>query len=164
MNKPQYQIILKYSKLLSGTIGTLFSLNFVSPYLSPPHAKISFVSIWFAFAFALWLLNRKSDREVFQQIPSGEKKVYYYLVLNGFIGGIFTGIAGSGLDICSFCLLKMFQIKFLINFQFYNKTTFKNFAERYIFEYLRKLLHQLRLSSWDLFPWLVLHINISQYS
>ncbi|CAG5112604.1 Oidioi.mRNA.OKI2018_I69.chr2.g6801.t1.cds [Oikopleura dioica] len=75
---------------------------------SPAHAKISFVSIWFAFAVALWILNKKKDRQVFDEISKDEKFSAEILVITGFLGGLFTGVAGSGVDICCFCVLTLY--------------------------------------------------------
>ena len=38
--------------------------------LSPPVKKLSFVCIWFSFAFALFLLNRHKKRRTFDSIPN----------------------------------------------------------------------------------------------
>ena len=38
--------------------------------LTPPVKKLSFVCIWFSFAFALFLLNRHKKRRTFDSIPN----------------------------------------------------------------------------------------------
>ena len=40
------------------------------PILSPPVKKLSFVCIWFSFAFALFLLNRQKKRLTLDSIPN----------------------------------------------------------------------------------------------
>ena len=56
---------------------------FQKAHNSPAHAKISFVSIWFAFAVALWILNKKKDRQVFDEISKNEKYSAEILVITG---------------------------------------------------------------------------------
>lgn len=49
-----------------GTIGLLLGLEFVAPHLPPAYAKILFVSLWIAFAVALFRLNASDwDRCVY---------------------------------------------------------------------------------------------------
>ena len=43
---------------LGAAAGMVFGLEVVDAALSPPEKKLSFVCIWFSFAFALFLLNR----------------------------------------------------------------------------------------------------------
>ena len=43
---------------LGAVAGMIFGLEVVDTALSPPEKKLSFVCIWFSFAFALFLLNR----------------------------------------------------------------------------------------------------------
>ena len=45
-------------------------LEVIDDLLTPPIKKLSFVSIWFSFAFALFLLNRQHKRKTFDSIPS----------------------------------------------------------------------------------------------
>ena len=56
---------------VGGTIGLLLGLEFVAPHLPPAYAKILFVSLWIAFAVALFRLNVSDwDRCVY---PSSEE-------------------------------------------------------------------------------------------
>ncbi len=43
---------------LGGLGGMIFGLHIIDPLFTPPQKKMGFVSIWFSFAFALFLLNR----------------------------------------------------------------------------------------------------------
>ena len=45
------------------------SAQVVDTALTPPEKKLSFVCIWFSFAFALFLLNREHKRKTFDLIP-----------------------------------------------------------------------------------------------
>ncbi|CAB4022655.1 uncharacterized protein LOC110044725, partial [Paramuricea clavata] len=90
----------------SGAIlGVIIGLEFIDPKLTPPQKKMGFVSIWFAFAFALFLLNRYHKRKTFRIIPEFNTWKAGVLLLTGFIGGTFTAVAGTGVDICSFSIL-----------------------------------------------------------
>ena len=92
---------------LGGAVGTALGLEFVDPNLTPPQKKMGFVCIWFSFAFALFLLNRYHKRRTFKEIPDMKAWKAAVLVVTGVIGGIFTSVAGSGLDICSFSMLTL---------------------------------------------------------
>ena len=90
-----------------GVVGIMISFNFIAPLLPPPVAKIFFVSTWASFAYALYLLNRTPNRRVTQAIIDRSSATRAILFITGIVGGIFTGIAGSGIDICSFCVLTL---------------------------------------------------------
>lgn len=92
---------------LGGAIGTILGILFVAPYVTGDIAKMLFVGVWSTFAFALYLLNRNDDRPVFLEIQAYNKKKRNILFLVGFVGGIFTSIAGSGVDIMSFSALTL---------------------------------------------------------
>ena len=55
---------------VGGAAGVVAGFYLVDPYLSPPQKKMIFVSIYFSFAFALFLLNRYRNRKTFTAIPS----------------------------------------------------------------------------------------------
>ena len=106
-----FQVRLEWNALvfcsLGGMFGMIFGLYVVDPALKPAHKKMAFVCIWFSFAFALFLLNRYRKRRTFKAIP--QLKVWKILVLlaTGFMGGIFSSFAGSGLDICTFSVITL---------------------------------------------------------
>lgn len=102
---------------MGGVAGIIFGLEEVAPRLKPAYSKMYFVTIWFTFAFSLYWLNRNHGRRVFDSIPDfWEKKngVYWkplVLLAFGFLGGIFSAMSGSGIDICSFSVLTlMFRV------------------------------------------------------
>ncbi len=114
---------------VGGVAGVIYGLEKVAPLLEPAYTKMYFVCIWFAFAFALFWINRYRDREVYHSIPfwkEGEMFRYslgtqvfgkdiafvinwraFVLVGTGFLGGIFSAMSGSGIDICSFAVLAL---------------------------------------------------------
>jgi hypothetical protein len=79
----------------------------IDEVLPPVVKKLSFVSIWFSFAFALYLLNREYKRKTFDTIQHFGVWQALVLIVTGFVGGIFTAVAGSGVDICSFSVLSL---------------------------------------------------------
>jgi len=92
----------------SGAVaGMIFGLEVVDTALTPPQKKLGFVCIWFSFAFALFLLNREYKRKTFDQIPNFGVWQAIVLLAVGFLGGIFSAVAGSGVDICSFSVLSL---------------------------------------------------------
>lgn len=90
---------------LGGVAGLVFGLHMIDPNLTPPQKKMFFVSIWFSFAFTLYLLNRDHKRRTFMQIPNMNAWKALVLLFIGFVGGCFSSFAGSGIDICSFSFL-----------------------------------------------------------
>lgn len=112
---------------LGGIAGVIYGLEEVAPELTPPYAKMYFVVIWGSFAASLFFLNRIHGRKVYvvldpPHLPDIWRKAnlvanpYLALLLNwkalillasGFLGGIFTSISGSGIDICSFSVLTL---------------------------------------------------------
>ncbi|KAH8076562.1 sulfite exporter TauE/SafE [Aureococcus anophagefferens] len=100
---------------VGGVVGLIYGLEEIAPVLTPPYAKMYFVVIWGSFAASLYYLNRIHGRKIWK---SADLTPYWWanLVLNwkalvllaaGFIGGIFTSFAGSGIDICSFSVLTL---------------------------------------------------------
>ena len=92
---------------IGGIFGMIIGLEFIDPNLTPPQKKIGFVCVWFSFAFALFLLNRYHKRKTYKTIPDFKLWKLIVLLMTGFIGGIFSAIAGSGVDICSFSILTL---------------------------------------------------------
>ena len=105
------KVKLEYRSLIfcsfGAVIGQIFGQHLVDPYLTAPQKKIAFVSIWFSFAFALFLLNLHHKRKTFTSIQDFGVGKAILLVFTGFVGGGFTSFAGSGLDICVFSILTL---------------------------------------------------------
>ena len=68
----------------------------MDPYVSAKVKKMIFVSVWFSFAFALFLLNRYHKRKTYKTIPNMKAWKILVLLLCGFIGGLFTAVVGVG--------------------------------------------------------------------
>lgn len=90
---------------LGGIVGIIIGMEFIAPLLSAPYTKLFFVSLWLSFACALYLINRNRQREVFINIVDFNRWTALILIIVGVIGGIISGITGSGLDILTFSLL-----------------------------------------------------------
>uniref|UniRef100_A0A1I7W9L0 Membrane transporter protein n=1 Tax=Heterorhabditis bacteriophora TaxID=37862 RepID=A0A1I7W9L0_HETBA len=94
-----------------GTLGSIPGLicgfKYLDPQLTAPQKKMLFVSIWASFAIALFILNSQKKRKTYKTIP--EFRIWKAAVLSttGFVGGIFTAFAGSGVDICIFSVITL---------------------------------------------------------
>lgn len=119
---------LEWYGLILGTIGgiggVILGLEQVVWRLTPVYNKMYFVSLWITFAFSLMWINKLRTRTVFDSIPKffgtrantrPELPLYtrmfhtYWravvLVASGFLGGLFTAMCGSGIDIAVFATL-----------------------------------------------------------
>lgn len=92
---------------LGGLVGIIFGLEEVAPEFDPPEKKIFFVCTWFSFAVSLYYINRLHGRKTYPEIPDMCLWKGVALFLAGVAGGIFSSIAGSGIDICSFAMLTL---------------------------------------------------------
>ncbi len=91
-----------------GAFGLIFGTYYIVPLISPPLAKLFFVSLWLSFGLILWYENRKPQREVFDKIQNFMKSDMARLILFGFIGGIISSIFGTGINIFTFCLMTIY--------------------------------------------------------
>lgn len=119
MSSASFSILFMYLKLeyksivyssLGGIIGIIIGLEYIVNLIPTAFSKIYFVTIWGAFAFQLFLLNRDTDRICFLNIQNYEKKKHeniLILFITGIIGGILSSISGSGIDICVFSVLTL---------------------------------------------------------
>jgi len=92
---------------LGGAIGMVLGLEHIAPRLSPPFAKMFFVSVWLSFALSLYWMNRAHGRVVIDRILGFQTLHGGVLIGVGIIGGVISSITGSGLDIITFSLLVM---------------------------------------------------------
>eukprot|EP00593_Proboscia_inermis_P010989 CAMPEP_0171323538 /NCGR_PEP_ID=MMETSP0816-20121228/115639_1 /TAXON_ID=420281 /ORGANISM="Proboscia inermis, Strain CCAP1064/1" /LENGTH=375 /DNA_ID=CAMNT_0011822273 /DNA_START=161 /DNA_END=1288 /DNA_ORIENTATION=- len=60
---------------LGGAVGLAVGLEFVAPRLPPAYAKMLFVSLWAAFAVALYRLNQTKERKVFDSSRHADKNL-----------------------------------------------------------------------------------------
>ncbi|KAI6219724.1 hypothetical protein M3Y95_01097100 [Aphelenchoides besseyi] len=85
----------------------ILSLQFGDNVLTSSEKKMMFVAIWFAFAIALLILNFERKRTTHDSIPEFCFWKGVVLFFTGIIGGILTGLTGSGVDITSFSILTL---------------------------------------------------------
>eukprot|EP01052_Picozoa_sp_SAG31_P052592 SAG31_NODE_13052_length_896_cov_0.969887_1_plen_265_part_10 len=99
------QIVVDWRAIIwctfGGTISCPIALWLIAPYVPAPVVKMGFVSTWFAFSMALYLLNRKEDRRTFTIIHRRHFTSSHRIILfvAGLVGGVLTGLSGSGMDI-----------------------------------------------------------------
>lgn len=93
---------------IGGVFGLFFGTYMVVPYISPVQAKLFFVSLYLSFGVALWLQNRRPQREVFEKIENFKNSDKGKLIIFGLIGGIISSIFGTGINIFTFCLMTIY--------------------------------------------------------
>jgi uncharacterized protein len=90
---------------LGGAFGIVVSLHWISGIAPPALLKLGFVSLWLSFLVALWLINRDHQRLVRKSLGNISSSQIAMLIGVGFMGGIVSGLTGSGIDIVTFSLL-----------------------------------------------------------
>ncbi|KAE9416045.1 hypothetical protein Angca_001405, partial [Angiostrongylus cantonensis] len=105
------QVQIEQRAVLFGTIGSIpglvFGFEIFDPLLDAAQKKMLFVSIWTSFAIALFILNSQKKRTTYKTIIDFKPWKAMVLIATGFIGGIFTAFAGSGVDICIFSIVTL---------------------------------------------------------
>jgi len=91
-----------------GVFGLVFGTYYIVPLISPPLAKLFFVSLWLSFGLVLWNENRKPKREVFDSIKEFGRSDMAKLIGMGLIGGMISSIFGTGINIFSFCFMTIY--------------------------------------------------------
>lgn len=91
-----------------GIIGLIAGTHFLEPHVDPPLTKLLFVSIWLAFGLALWRANRQTSGQLAQRLPDVLKRQdVLNLVMIGVVGGVVTSLFGNGIDLLTFCMLRL---------------------------------------------------------
>jgi len=91
--------------LLGSLPGLLLGLELISPLLRDAAIKTLFGSFIFSFGLMLWWINRHGDRLAATGLPTLRSPDWMLLVTAGFLGGVVSGILGSGVDIVVFAVL-----------------------------------------------------------
>jgi uncharacterized membrane protein YfcA len=89
---------------LGGAVGVVTGIAVVAPRVPPPFAKMGFLAVWLAFAVALFWMHRTPERPRRASLAV-DLRQGLVLFLTGVLGGIVSGVSGSGLDIVVFSLL-----------------------------------------------------------
>lgn len=90
---------------LGGAVGVVIGLEYVQHWFAPDPTKVFFVSLWLAFGFALWRINQITRTIRRRTLADRSPRTLVFLALSGLLGGIISGLLGSGLDILVFALL-----------------------------------------------------------
>ena len=89
---------------LGGILGVWLGSAILAPILPPDVIRFSFTMMISSFAVVLLLLNKSNTaRNLIVNMWSYQSK--YIVVLTGLIGGIISGLVGTGMDICTFSVL-----------------------------------------------------------
>ncbi len=91
-----------------GIFGLVFGTYYIVPLISPPVAKLFFVSLWLSFGLVLWNENRKQKRVFFDAIQQFGRSDMARLLFLGLIGGMISSIFGTGINIFSFCFMTIY--------------------------------------------------------
>ncbi|MEZ6091363.1 MAG: sulfite exporter TauE/SafE family protein [Pirellulaceae bacterium] len=90
---------------VGGFVGLFVGFE-ISVAWPPSFTKMFFVSLWAAFAIALHLINHRG-RSVIPRIERYDARKIAWLLGIGVVGGMVTGLTGSGLDILTFAVLTL---------------------------------------------------------
>jgi uncharacterized protein len=93
---------------IGGVVGLFLGTYYVVPHISPVQAKLFFVSLYLSFGIALWMQNRRPQREVFDGIQNFQNSDKGRLIIFGLVGGIISSIFGTGINIFTFCLMTIY--------------------------------------------------------
>jgi uncharacterized membrane protein YfcA len=93
---------------IGGIVGLILGTYYVVPLISPPMAKLFFVSLWLSFGIVLWRENSKPTRVVHDLIENFQKSDMFRLLVFGLIGGVISSIFGTGINIFTFCLMTIY--------------------------------------------------------
>lgn len=93
---------------IGGVFGLFLGTYFIVPYVSPVQAKLFFVSLYLSFGIALWMQNRRPQREVYDKIENFKDSDKARLIIFGLVGGIISSIFGTGINIFTFCLMTIY--------------------------------------------------------
>lgn len=92
---------------LGGAFGLLVGAGMISPLLEPALIKMLFTSMAVSFALVLTMINWQS-REYVQSLNPLNSKNKLIVLLTGFIGGMMTGLVGTGIDIICFSVMVLY--------------------------------------------------------
>jgi len=106
------RIKVEWNYILFVTLGGVFGLVFgtyqIVPLISPPMAKLFFVSLWLSFGIALWMENRHPARQVFDTIQGFSRQDKINLIVFGFVGGVISSLFGTGINIFTYCIMTIY--------------------------------------------------------
>ncbi|NEO93191.1 MAG: sulfite exporter TauE/SafE family protein [Moorea sp. SIO3G5] len=89
---------------LGGFLGIFLGVSFLAPILPPDVIKMSFTVMLTSFAITLLALNREARDPNFT-MPAWTIREQSIVLLAGLLGGMMSGLAGNGIDICAFSVM-----------------------------------------------------------
>ena len=89
---------------LGGVLGVFLGLRFLAPLLPPDVIKMSFTMMVASFGITLLVLNR-GIRNYHVAMPVWRHQERGILILAGFLGGVMSGLVGTGIDIFTFSVM-----------------------------------------------------------
>lgn len=89
---------------LGGILGIFISLNFLAELLTPSYIKIFFTSLWLSFAIFILFIWLKGDYFNREHLDTPNIMA---LLLYGILGGMISGLVGTGIDILIFSYLTL---------------------------------------------------------
>jgi len=99
----EWQVILWAS--LGGVLGIVPSSLWLAPLLPPAVLKMSFTAMITSFAITLWVLNLQKERCCHNHLPLIGAREKAILIAAGCLGGIMSGLVGTGIDIVTFSFI-----------------------------------------------------------
>ncbi len=89
---------------MGGVFGIIIGTYIVAPLVSPNLIKMTFTVMATTFGAALIVMN-KNVRRRNNRLPINMKKEKIILIASGILGGILSGLVGSGIDIVVFSVM-----------------------------------------------------------
>ena len=90
---------------LGGALSIIPTSIWLAPLLPPPVLKMSFTAMITSFAITLFILNRREERLCHDDLPLVGIQEKAILIGAGFLGGIMSGLVGTGIDIVTFSFI-----------------------------------------------------------
>ena len=90
-----------------GGLGNLLGAVVLDSLLTPQMKKVVFSGMWLGFAIGLAVALMEKDSKMIQRIPR-DKKAKMELLFVSFLGGIFSGLSGSGIDTFIFAFVVLY--------------------------------------------------------
>lgn len=92
---------------IGGMVGIFLGTKYLVPFISPPFAKMLFVTFWLSFGLVLYYVNEIYKRKTVDKLPHFSYFDKFTIMVVGLIGGLLSALLGSGLDIFSFSYITM---------------------------------------------------------
>ena len=91
--------------IVCAAVGSFFGIPFgleIASHMEPAMVKFFFVSLWMGFINVLIFVKNNNNSNQVKALALKSKKQAFIFIALGFLGGIISGILGSGIDILIF--------------------------------------------------------------